>query len=141
MAALGSSPTPLTKELFLVVTKEAEGAPEAALAVAIAPMAPDPLTPEVSTPAKLMTVSDEVLLLFRVAVTVTPLSVAGAKARQISAVPLRTLVRTTSAQVSPAPDTPLTVAPEVSVLTKASSSSSADFVEKLPVSTSELGFF
>jgi hypothetical protein len=48
-------------------------------------------------------------------VTVTLLSGAGAKARQISAVPLWTLLRRTSAQVSPPPDTPVTVvlAPEM----------------------------
>jgi hypothetical protein len=44
-----------------------------------------------------------------VAVTDTLLSAAGAKARQISDVPLCTLVRSTSAHVSPAPLTLVTV--------------------------------
>jgi hypothetical protein len=88
MALLGSSPTPITTELFLVVTKVALGAPELALPVPVAPIAPEPLEPEVSTPAKLSTVIEEVTFRETAAVTDTLLRGAGAKARQISAVPL-----------------------------------------------------
>jgi hypothetical protein len=56
-----------------------------------------------------MTVSDADTLWERVAVTVTLLSAAGAKARQVSAVPLWTLVRRPSAQVSSPPEMPVTV--------------------------------
>src|SRR5712691_1090124 len=103
MAALGSSPTPITRELFRVVINAAEGAPEGAFPEPLVPIAPDPLTPEVSTPVKLETVSDEVTLPERVAVTVTLLKRCDAKARQISAVPPCTLVLATSTHVRPAP--------------------------------------
>ena len=87
----------------------AEGAPEAAFAVAIAPMAPDPLVPAVSTPVKLTTVIDDCTVCENVAVTVTLLSAVGAKARQISAVPCCVFVLCTNTQVRLAPETPLTV--------------------------------
>ena len=102
-------PTPNTHELFRVVTSVAVGAPLAALALLVAPIAPDPFVPEVDTPVKLITVIEEITLWDSVAVTVTPLKGAVANALQISDVPLRVLVLTTSAQVSPAPETPVTV--------------------------------
>jgi hypothetical protein len=52
---------------------------------------------------KLITVIDAATLCDNVAVTVTLESVEEAKARQISAVPLWTLVLTTRTQVSPPP--------------------------------------
>ena len=64
------------------------GAPLLALALPVAPIAPEPLVPVVSTPAKLITVNEELTLWESVAVTVTLLSAEEAKARQISEVPL-----------------------------------------------------
>jgi hypothetical protein len=49
----------MTHELFRVVTKLAEGAPEGALADFTAPIAPEPFVPDVSAPLKLKTVIDE----------------------------------------------------------------------------------
>ena len=106
---MGSSPTPNTTEFARVVVSVAEGAPEAAFAVAIAPIAPDPFVPVVSTPVKLTTVIDDWTDWENVAVTVTLLNAAGAKARQISAVPDCVFVLCTSTQVRLAPETPLTV--------------------------------
>ena len=102
MALSQSLPTPSTMELLRVVVSEAVGAPEAALALAVAPIAPDPFVPEVSTPAKLMTSIDETTFCERVAVTKTLLSGFGANARQISAVPSCVFVRSTKFQVNPA---------------------------------------
>ena len=102
-------PTPNTHELARVVVTVAVGAPVAAFALRVAPMAPDPFVPEPSTPVKLITVIEETTLCDVVAVTTTPVSRDGAKARQISAVPLWTLVLTTSAQLNPAPVTLVTV--------------------------------
>jgi hypothetical protein len=65
--------------------------------------------PDASTPAKLITVMDETTLRDSVAVTETLLKGTDAKARQISAVPLCTLVLTTSTQAKPAPEMLLTV--------------------------------
>src|SRR3954468_20856498 len=104
-----SLPTPTTQELFLVVVSVAVGAPDAALAPPVAPMAPDPLAPDVSAPVKLITVIDESTLCETVAVTVALKRTAGAKARQISAVPLCVFVRLTSAQVRDPPVMPVTV--------------------------------
>lgn len=84
------------------------GAPEDLLAVAMAPIAPDPLVPEVFTPEKLNTVIDEATLCERVAVTVAALTGEDANARQTSDVPLCPLTRTTSAHVRPPPLTALT---------------------------------
>jgi hypothetical protein len=109
MALSKSFPTPKTHELFRVVTRVAVGAPDEAFALRIAPIAPEPLAPEVSTPLKLITVSEEATLLDRVAVTVTLLKGEGANARQISDVPRCTFVLTTRAHVSPAPITWVTV--------------------------------
>jgi hypothetical protein len=104
-----STPTPITNELFRVVTKEAWGVPVVSFPVPTAPTAPEPFVPEASTPTKLITVIEEVTLCESVAVTDTLLSTDGEKARQISAVPFCVLVRTTSCHVSPAPETALTL--------------------------------
>jgi hypothetical protein len=77
----------MTKEPPRVVTSLAVGAPGFLFPVPIAPMAPEPFVPEVSTPVKLITVIEETTLCDRVAVTVTALNGAAEKARQISAVP------------------------------------------------------
>jgi hypothetical protein len=106
---VGSSPTPNTTELARVVVSVAEGAPVVAFAVAVAPIAPDPLVPVVSTPVKLTTVMDDCTDCEKVAVTVTLLSVVGANARQISAVPSCVFVLCTSTHVRLAPVTLLTV--------------------------------
>src|SRR4051812_22767298 len=79
-----SLPTPNTSELLRVVASVAVGGPPAEFADAVAPMAPDPFVPVVSTFLKLTTVIDPAVDWDIVAVTVTPVSVAGAKARQIS---------------------------------------------------------
>src|ERR671926_1912033 len=81
-----SPPTPNTQELSRVVVRVAVGAPGFALPVPIAPIAPAPPTPEGSAPVNVTTVIDAATLCEIVAVTVTLLSVDGAKARQISAV-------------------------------------------------------
>ena len=70
-----------------MVTRLALGAPVDALPVPIAPTAPEPLVPVVSTPLKLIRVIEEATLWVRVAVTLTLLRVEVAKARQISEVP------------------------------------------------------
>src|SRR5712692_212219 len=103
-----SVPTPNTQEFPRVVVSVAAGAPLLALPPAVAPTEPDPFVPLVSTPLKLITVIEEATLVESVAVTVTPVSPEGAKARQISAVPLCTFVRTARTQVRPAPVTPFT---------------------------------
>jgi hypothetical protein len=95
--------------LFTVLTSDAVGAPEAALLLPTAPIAPDPFVPEVFTPAKLMTVIDEITLCDRVPATVRPLRDAPAKARQISEDPLCPLVRWTRTHVNPPPETLFTV--------------------------------
>ena len=59
-----------------------------ALELPVAPIAPEPWVPVVSTPAKLITVKEELTLWESVAVTVTLLSADVASARQISEVPL-----------------------------------------------------
>jgi hypothetical protein len=135
-------PTPTTKELFLVVTREAVGAPPLEFPVPVAPRAPDPFVPEVSTPVKLMTVIKDTMLVDRVAVTVALVSGDGAKAPQISAVPSCVLVLRTRTQVRPAPATLVTVVPVADAGgfadTKARSNSLPDVVEKGPVATVEL---
>lgn len=109
MALSKSFPTPNTHELFRVVTSEAVGAPDAALLPLVAPIAPEPFVPEVSTPAKLITVMEDTTLCDNVADTITLLNEEGANVRQISEVPLCALVLRTSTQVSPAPVTFVTV--------------------------------
>ena len=78
---------PQTAFLRTDVTSDADGAPDAALPIAVAPIAPDP-APVVSMPEKLITVSDESTACESVAVTEMALRGLTAKARQISAVPL-----------------------------------------------------
>ena len=139
MALSQSLPTPTTKELAPVVTREAVGGPLLAFPVPVAPMAPDPFVPVVSTPVKLITVIEEAVLRDRVAVTVTLVRGEGAKARQISAVPSCVLVLRTKTHVNPAPAmlVTLVLVPEAgaSVQTKASSNSFPDAVEKGAVAT------
>src|SRR5438093_9900150 len=98
-----SFPTPRTHEFARVVVSVAVGAPVLALADRVAPIAPEPLIPDVSTPLKVTTVIDDVVGCASVAVTATLVSGVGANARQISALPRWTFVRTTSSHVSPAP--------------------------------------
>src|SRR5664279_1533755 len=105
MALSKSFPTPSTHELFAVVTSEAVGAALAALLLAMAPIAPDPFVPLEFTPAKLITVMEEITLCDKFAVTVAPLTGADAKARQISEEPLCALVLTTSVHARPPPVT------------------------------------
>jgi hypothetical protein len=88
MALSKSFPTPTTKEEARVVTKVAAGAPEPAFPLPVAPIAPEPFVPEVSTPLKLISVMEETILCDRFAVTLTALSGEVENARQISAVPL-----------------------------------------------------
>ena len=102
-------PTPITHELLAVLTSDAVGAPEAALLLPTAPIAPDPFVPDVFTPAKLMTCIDETTLCDKLAATVTPLKGTPAKARQISADPLCPFVLWTSVHVNPPPETFVTV--------------------------------
>src|SRR5713226_728999 len=109
MALSKSLPTPNTHELLRVVTSVAVGAPGRALALLVAPMAPDPFVPELSAPVKLTTVSEEATLCERVAVTAAPERGDVAKARHTSDVPLCTFVRSTSAHVRPPPVTLVTV--------------------------------
>ena len=104
-----SFPTPSTHELFRVVTRVAVGAPELPLPEPVAPIAPEPFVPDVSTPVKLTIVTEDATLCERVARTVAFVSTVGAKARQISVVPFCTFVRRTSTQVKPPPVTPVTV--------------------------------
>ena len=107
------------------MVRDAVGAPEAALLPPVAPIAPEPPVPDVSTPVNVTTVIEAATLCDRVAVTVALLKTAGAKARQISAVPSWVLVRFTSVQVRLPPVTPVTVTPLVvaSLETNASSNS------------------
>ena len=84
---VSSAPTANRRELFLVVVSMAE----AVLAVAVAPIAPEPLLPVASAPIKLTTVSDmstlEPGMFLTSAVIETLVRTEGAKARQTSAVP------------------------------------------------------
>jgi len=116
-----------------VVVNEAVGAPEAALVPFVAPIAPEPPVPVVSTPLIVTTVMDAATLWERVAVTEALVRTAGAKARQISAVPSCVLVRLTSDQVRLPPVTPVTVMPAVmaSAEMNASSNSFAAAVVKV----------
>ncbi len=65
-----SFPTPSTHELFRVVTRVAVGAPELPLPEPVAPIAPEPFVPDVSTPVKLTIVTEDATLCERVARTV-----------------------------------------------------------------------
>ena len=132
-----SLPTPNTHELALVVVSVAVGAPVAALADRVAPIAPEPFVPDVSTPVKVTTTIDETVGCAIVAVTPTLVSAAGANARQISVDPRWAFVRATSTHVSPAPVTPVDAFPGVvsSIATKASNSWFPLVVEKALVVT------
>ena len=93
-----------------VVVSEAVGAAFEEELLATFPIAPDPLVPEVSTPANVrMVMEAEGDACENVAVAVALERVDGAKARQISAVPPCAFVRTTIFQVNPAPVTLVTV--------------------------------
>src|SRR3954447_12791138 len=94
-----------------VLAKHARGPPEAAAPDAVAPIAPDPFVPLVSTPLNVTMVIAAATFCESVAVAVAPVSVEGANARQISEPPRLVFVRCTSAHVSPAPLTPVTVIP------------------------------
>jgi hypothetical protein len=109
MALSKSFPTPSTHELLPVVVTVAVGPPVLAFLLAVAPIAPAPLVPEVFTPAKLIMVMEEITLWDNVAVIVALLKGAVANARHISELPLCALVLTTRVQVRPPPLTPVTV--------------------------------
>ncbi|MGJ0483524.1 MAG: hypothetical protein ACR65R_03185 [Methylomicrobium sp.] len=130
-----SLPTPNTHEPLRVVVRLAVGKPDAAFALALAPIAPEPFVPEVSTPVKVTIVREAAVLLDRVAVTATLVSTPGANARHTSAVPRWVLVRCTNTQVRLPPVMLETVVlvPEVgaSVATNASSNSFVEFVENV----------
>src|SRR5206468_3294424 len=126
-----SLPTPMTKELALVVVNDAVSAP-VPLPDAVAPMAPEPFVPVASTPLKVTTVIDAAALRVRVAVAVTFVNAAGANARQISEPPRGVLVRRTRTHVNPPPPMPVTLCPDAlasSMETNASTSSFPAVVE------------
>src|SRR6185436_16623855 len=130
-----SLPVPRTSELVRVVTSDADGAPDGELAPPMAPIAPEPLVPVVSTPLKLITVMFAAANCDSVAVTVALVRAFAANARQISAVPRCVLVRLTSVHVRLPPVIPVTVVAPGSTLeasTKASSSSLPAVVENVP---------
>jgi hypothetical protein len=120
------------------ITSVALGAPVAALPLPVAPMAPEPFVPVVSTPVKLITVIEESTARDNVAVTDAPPRGADAKARQISAVPHRAFVLLTRTQVRPPPVTLVTVVLVVVTLSadiKANNSWFPELVAKLGVVT------
>lgn len=134
----------MTQELLAVVVREADGAPEPAPLVAVAPIAPEPFVPDVLIPVKLITVIEEAAGRDSVAETDTFVSADVEKLRQISDVPRCLLALTTNTQVRPPPVTLVTVllVPEddwTSAETKASSNSFGDVVEKGGVVTVVLG--
>jgi DNA-binding transcriptional regulator YdaS (Cro superfamily) len=138
MALSQSAPTANTHELSRVVITEPLGAPEAALKVAVAPIAPEPLLPLESAPVKLTTVMEAAAVCASRAVIATLVNAAGANARQISASPGTLLARATNCQVSPAPLTDVMAFPVVgveSVDMNASNNSFAFAVEKYCVRT------
>jgi hypothetical protein len=100
-------------------------------------MAPEPLVPEVSTPATLATRREETTFCERVAVTDALLIGLGANARHISDVPICVFVRFTKVQVRPAPVTLVTVifAELASVAIIAKISSLPTVVDKAPLVT------
>src|SRR5262245_31562786 len=93
----------MTHELLRVVVTDAVGAPLGELNWLVAPIAPDPLVPEVSAPVNVKMVSDETAGCESVAVTETLVNGVVANARQTSLLPSCTLVRTTNCHVSPPP--------------------------------------
>jgi hypothetical protein len=70
------------------VVNVALGAPERALTLFLAPIAPEPFVPVVSTPVKLIIVIDDKTLWDSVAVTATLVSGEAENALQTSEVPL-----------------------------------------------------
>ena len=80
MALSQSLPTPTTRELFLVVVREAVGAPLLEFPVPVAPIAPEPFVPLRIDSVKVITVIEETVLRDRVAVTIALIKGAGAKA-------------------------------------------------------------
>lgn len=117
------------------MVSEAVGEPVLALPLPVAPIAPEPFVPEVSTPAKLITCIDETTLWERFAVTEAFVSVLAANARQISEVPICVFVRWTRAQVRPPPVTLVAVMwdAEASVATSAKTNSFPSEVENMPL--------
>ena len=99
----------MISELARVVTRVADGAPPAELVPFVAPIAPEPLVPELSTPSKPITVMEAITLADRVALTAMLFNGEGAKARHISEPPLRVFVLKTRTQVNPPPLTLFTV--------------------------------
>ncbi len=116
-----------------MVVRLAVGAPETALALAVAPIAPEPFVPVVSTPVRVTTVMEADVLLESVAVTIALISGPGVNARHISAVPRWVLVRRANTQVKlpPAILETVVLVPELgaSVETNANSNSFVEFVE------------
>lgn len=70
-----------------MLTSDPVGGPEAALKLPLAPSAPDPLAPVVSTPLNAITVIEAAALCESAALTETLLKADGVNARQISASP------------------------------------------------------
>jgi len=131
-----------THELLRVVTRVAAGVPGSAFVATVAPIAAEPLLPDVSAPLNAITVIEEATLWDSAALTVTEDKGLVAWARQISAVPSCLLLRCTRDHVSPPPLIPVTtvlglVTP--SLATKASSSSFVPEVEKGAVEATEDG--
>jgi hypothetical protein len=92
------------------VVRLAVGAPVFAPVLAVAPIAPDPFVPVVSTPVKLITVIVDVgAVCEKFAVTVALDNGEAANARQTSEVPPWALLRTTNVHGSPPPVTLETV--------------------------------
>lgn len=111
---------------------EAVGTPLGEFPEPVAPIAPEPFVPDVSTPVKLITEMEASTLSDSVAVTATLESGVGEKARQISASPFCAFVLLTSTQVNPAPATLVTVVlgeETLPVETSASNNSLPEFVE------------
>src|ERR1700730_9095957 len=107
-------------------------------------MAPEPFAPEVFTPEKPITVIEESTACESVAVAVTACNGEAEKALQISAVPGCAFVLSTRTQVSPAPDTVVTVVlgeETLSAEINASRSSLAEVVENTGVLTVVLAVF
>ena len=115
-----------------VVTSVAVGAPDDPLPVPVAPIAPEPFVPDVSTPVKLITVMDAATDCDSVAVTVTALKGFAENVLQISAVPFCVFVRLARTHVRLPDDIPVTVIlwpVALSVEMNAKSSSFPDVVE------------